>query len=302
VPQGAIDRDDVYEFLGAWARHPTQLISAPGKTNGLYWPAASEQDASPIGPDALAMGPDTPAADAFYGYHYPGVAGRGLYVVKADGTGLTLVMPTANGSTSRLAWSPDGSMIAFAAIDDARPIDGARGYVYVVDVATGRVSVVSSSDVETEVGAPLAWRPGGTELLYAQSGAVGREDVVLAERVGDTWRTRPLVTGITRGDVANAVMWLDAERFAYVRDDRLFVGYLDGRPGLPIGEPDLRFIGPGCVAPDGSAVAVETGDIGESMEDNTLLVVPTDGRPSITAFTGGLSLYGAACSWQAVSR
>jgi len=70
VPQGAIDRDDVYEFLGAWARHPTQLISAPGKTNGLYWPAASEQDASPIGPDALAMGPDTPAADAFYGYHY----------------------------------------------------------------------------------------------------------------------------------------------------------------------------------------------------------------------------------------
>lgn len=134
VPQGAIDRDDVYEFLGAWARHhavqpdgerralievgqsgwtflvplakqkdgwqfdlragqqevrrrrlgrnelvtmetllqladaqqryaeqvgqgryATQLISAPGKTNGLYWPAASEQDASPIGPDALAV-------------------------------------------------------------------------------------------------------------------------------------------------------------------------------------------------------------------------------------------------------
>ncbi|UIF91268.1 DUF2950 domain-containing protein [Cupriavidus sp. UYPR2.512] len=149
VPEGSIDRDDVYEFLGAWARHhavqpdgerraliavgqsgwtfpvplakqkngwqfdlragqqevrrrrlgrnelvtmetllqladaqqryaeqvgqgryATQLISAPGKTNGLYWPAASEQDASPIGPDALAMSPDTPAADAFYGYHY----------------------------------------------------------------------------------------------------------------------------------------------------------------------------------------------------------------------------------------
>lgn len=51
-------------------RYATQLVSTPGKTNGLYWPAASEQDASPIGPDALAMGPDTPAADAFYGYHY----------------------------------------------------------------------------------------------------------------------------------------------------------------------------------------------------------------------------------------
>jgi hypothetical protein len=149
VPQGSIDQDDVYAFLGAWARHHAvqpdgerrariavgesgwtfpvpllrhqdgwqfdlragqhevrrrrlgrnelvtmetllqladaqqryaeqvgqgryarRLISTPGKTDGLYWPAASEQDASPIGPDALAMGPDTPATDAFYGYHY----------------------------------------------------------------------------------------------------------------------------------------------------------------------------------------------------------------------------------------
>lgn len=51
-------------------RYADRLISSTGKTNGLYWPAASEQDASPAGPDALAMGPDTPAADAFYGYHY----------------------------------------------------------------------------------------------------------------------------------------------------------------------------------------------------------------------------------------
>ncbi|MFJ4293950.1 DUF2950 family protein [Cupriavidus sp. NPDC089707] len=51
-------------------RYATQLISTPGKTNGLYWPSATEQDASPLGPDALAMGPGTPAVDAFYGYHY----------------------------------------------------------------------------------------------------------------------------------------------------------------------------------------------------------------------------------------
>ncbi|ULX52112.1 hypothetical protein A9P79_09450 [Cupriavidus taiwanensis] len=149
VPQGSLDQDDVYDFLGAWARHHAvqpegdnrariavgesgwtfpvplarqkggwqfdlpagqqevrrrrlgrnelvtmetllqladaqqryaeqvgqgryarRLISTPGKTDGLYWPAAREQDASPLGPDALAMGPETPAADAFYGYHY----------------------------------------------------------------------------------------------------------------------------------------------------------------------------------------------------------------------------------------
>ncbi|MDQ0139709.1 DUF2950 domain-containing protein [Cupriavidus necator] len=149
VPQGTIDQDDVYAFLGAWARHHAvqpdgerrariavgesgwtfpvplarqkdgwqfdlragqqevrrrrlgrnelvtmetllqladaqqryaeqvgegryarRLVSTPGKTDGLYWPAASEPDASPLGPDALAMGPETPATDAFYGYHY----------------------------------------------------------------------------------------------------------------------------------------------------------------------------------------------------------------------------------------
>ncbi|NOV24577.1 DUF2950 domain-containing protein [Cupriavidus necator] len=149
VPQGSIDQDDVYDFLGAWARHHAvqpdgdrrariavgesgwtfpvplarqkdgwqfdlpagkqevrrrrlgrnelvtmetllqladaqqryaeqvgqgryarRLISTAGKTDGLYWPAASEEDASPLGLDALAMGPETPAADAFYGYHY----------------------------------------------------------------------------------------------------------------------------------------------------------------------------------------------------------------------------------------
>lgn len=163
VPQGSLDQDDVYDFLGAWARHHAvqpegenrariavgesgwtfpvplarqqggwrfdlpagkqevrrrrlgrnelvtmetllqladaqqryaeqvgqgryarRLISTPGKTDGLYWPAASEQDASPLGPDALAMSPETPAADAFYGYHYrilpagKGDAGYGL--------------------------------------------------------------------------------------------------------------------------------------------------------------------------------------------------------------------------------
>ena len=52
---------------GAYAR---QLVSTPGKTDGLYWPSASAENDSPLGPDALAMGPETPPDDAFYGYRY----------------------------------------------------------------------------------------------------------------------------------------------------------------------------------------------------------------------------------------
>ncbi|WP_455288203.1 DUF2950 family protein [Cupriavidus necator] len=66
-------------------RYATKLVSTPGKTDGLYWPAAREQDASPVGPDALAMGPHTPPEDAFYGYHYR-------------------LLPPARGSEARLGF------------------------------------------------------------------------------------------------------------------------------------------------------------------------------------------------------
>lgn len=68
---------------GSYAR---QLVSSPGKTNGLYWPSASSENDSPLGPDALAMGPEIPPDEAFYGYRYrviappPGSAAKYAFV------------------------------------------------------------------------------------------------------------------------------------------------------------------------------------------------------------------------------
>jgi len=56
---------------GSFAR---QLVSTPGKTDGLYWPSASTENDSPLGPDALAMGPEVPPEEAFYGYRYRVIA------------------------------------------------------------------------------------------------------------------------------------------------------------------------------------------------------------------------------------
>lgn len=51
-----------------------QLVSTPGKTNGLYWPSASAENDSPLGPDALVMGPETPSDEAFFGYRFRVIA------------------------------------------------------------------------------------------------------------------------------------------------------------------------------------------------------------------------------------
>ncbi|WP_261171992.1 DUF2950 domain-containing protein, partial [Bordetella pertussis] len=41
-------------------RYASRLVSRPEHRDGLYWPAADQADAPPFGPDALAMGADTP--------------------------------------------------------------------------------------------------------------------------------------------------------------------------------------------------------------------------------------------------
>lgn len=61
-------------------RYAKRIVSTRGRTDGLYWPADREADASPLGADALMMGPDTPPAEAYYGYRFrvlPPGAGTG---------------------------------------------------------------------------------------------------------------------------------------------------------------------------------------------------------------------------------
>jgi dipeptidyl aminopeptidase/acylaminoacyl peptidase len=303
-----------HDAYPVWSPDGTQIVISQHDGRGtLQLVDADGRNRHPIVDGMTSGAPAAWSPDggriAFFGYDYPGGAERGLYVVGADGTGLTKLVPQAEGWYGRLAWSPDASMIAYAASDPERPVDGSRGYVYVVDVASGNVTPVSTSHVEVLQDAPLAWRPGRMELLYAQQykqfGELGHEDVVLAERVGDSWRERPLVTGLRRSAVT-VPMWLDVDRFAYVRDNRLWVAGADGRPELPIGEPALNPSGAGCVAPDGSAVAVpaandETPD-GDAPAMTALVLVPTNGGPTIRVDTGWIDMAAPACSWQALRR
>ena len=138
----------------------------------------------------------------------------------------------------------------------------------------------------------------------------GHEDIVLAERVGDAWQERPLVTGLLPSAATDLLpgaitspMWLDGDRYVYVRDNRMWVASVDGRPELPIGDPVLDPVVPGCVAPDGSEVAVVVADGGtEEQPKSALLLVPTDGGPTSRIRMGWVDIYGQACSWRALGR
>src|ERR1700752_3653447 len=142
-------------------------------------------------PDGIRM--------AFVGYHYPGGAGRGLYLADADGAAPRLLVADTADSAVGIsilgapAWSPDGSMIAYAATDPESPADGGGMSVHVVDVASGKVTAGSPSPVALRTRSLLGWRPGRPELLYrlyttTPDGMDGTSSIVLAQRVGDTWQ------------------------------------------------------------------------------------------------------------------
>ena len=61
----------------------SRIVSSPGQRDGLYWPEVDSAQ-SPLGPDALVMGADTPTDAALHGYHYrllPGADAKGCAFV-----------------------------------------------------------------------------------------------------------------------------------------------------------------------------------------------------------------------------
>jgi len=99
---------------------------------------------------------------------YPG---SGLWLMNADGSGLTPLPTVAGGGDFDANWSEDGTRIVFTSMRDGRP------QVYIMTLETGEVQNISEN-LTTEN--QPAWRPGTSTLVF-NSWRAGFSELFLVE-------------------------------------------------------------------------------------------------------------------------
>ncbi|MDX2137624.1 MAG: hypothetical protein SF123_05980 [Chloroflexota bacterium] len=96
-----------------------------------------------------------------------------LWLMNSDGSQRRVVAQTqaADPSIASLAWSPDGTRIAFTGLTDSR-----QG-IYIVNVVSGELQQITADGISAS--AP-SWSPDGTRLAFAWS-PVANQEVYIVE-------------------------------------------------------------------------------------------------------------------------
>ena len=126
----------------------------------------------------LSVGPSLPVhlhanGDiAFIGGEQPGgvFVPSNVFVTHPDGTGLRQLTRGQSRILS-LAWSPDGTRLAFVRTGGEFPPDN----IFVVDIRTGHVTQLTTQTSQYE-GSP-AWSPDGSRIAFARRGANGSWEI-----------------------------------------------------------------------------------------------------------------------------
>lgn len=116
-----------------------------------------------------------------------------LWLIRPDGTGRRLLLPTSQLSSLGLSWSPDGKDIAIVSPGpNANPRTAECGNLalYVVPISGGKP--VQDSPPRRGIGCGVAWSPLGGEIAYGDGGEVlgvisrngGRPRLLLSSGVG----------------------------------------------------------------------------------------------------------------------
>ena len=165
-----------------------------------------------------------------------------LRVMNADGSGVRVVIDQEFGHVNDLAWSPDGSRLAFQAADGG-PVR--IEHVWIVGVDGSGLTEVSQGESPWE--AAPRWSPTGRQLAFESPGGIwvinadgsGLRQVALPDRRASVWSP-------------------DGSRIAYLDEDSLYVAARDGTHVRSLGTVELTPSPKPAVGGSGVRVASET--------------------------------------------
>ncbi|HEY47442.1 MAG TPA: hypothetical protein G4O14_11745 [Anaerolineae bacterium] len=201
-----------------------------------------------------------------------GVEYRGIYVMKADGSGRVRVMTNYQSLDIEPAWSPDGSKIAFTSSRDSYYGSGDEKVtvlnIYMVDTIT--LQQMQLTDTQAWDSSPC-WSPDGERIVF-QSSRDGNNEIyiMVADGSGQANLTRNAAS-----DVSPA--WSpDGSKIAFVSDrdgdEDIFIMDADGLNQTKLVDLSGEDKSPAW-SPDGQYIAFHSDEDG----DFEIFVVKIDG-------------------------
>ena len=199
-----------------------------------------------------------------------------IWVMNADGSGLTNLTPTSDEADNNPAWSPDGTKIVIS----RRPAGGARN-IWVMDADGGNLTQLTFLGGTSTASLP-AWSPDGQKIVY-HSDSDGDADIYVMTTDGSSPGAVQQLTFDAAEDFAPAFSPDGSEiAFTSERDGNreIYVMSASGADQTNITNNAFSDTAPQW-SPDGSQLAFASNRDG----DNDVYVINSDGSGSAVNIT-----------------